>query len=238
MTNEHNCPLSAHCKVAGVEGVCTEQCGAFISVMSRYKVSGVPRGYSDVFLDNSPARDDQADIYAILDEYVRTFTKDDTRVKNMYLYSKSPGTGKTTTGIALLHEYIRRRFMYYTSRRQAVPEALGLFLDVNEYQTEYNLANLSNDDDKLGELAAKVDRYSNVEFLVIDDVGVRSATESFRALVHAIINRRLTNELPTVFTSNIPMSDLGQVFDDRLQDRIADQCLEVAFKGTSKRGRR
>lgn len=67
-------------------------------------------------------------------------------------------------------------------------------------------------------------------------IGVRGATEAFRSYLHAIINYRTTNGLPTVYTSNLPIEDMAQVFDDRLYDRMRDQCAVLHFEGGSKRG--
>src|SRR5699024_12296696 len=123
----------------------------------------------------------------------------------------------------------RRRFLYLASKKRLVPETIGLFLDVNEWQTSYNLASMANDDETMAKIASDVRRYSEVEMLVIDDVGVRSATESCRSLVHSIINARLTNNKLTIFKSNVRLSNLGAVFDSSLQDRIADYCVELVY---------
>lgn len=209
-----------------------------IAVMARYDNADVPDGYKGVYVSNSVAREGNTKIYEAIDSYIKTFTKEGVRIKNLYLYSNSPGTGKTTTASAILNEYIRRRFLYLASKGETIPETIGLFLDVNEWQTTYNLASMSDDSDTMASIAEDVRRYSAVEFLVIDDVGVRSATESFRSLVHSIINARLTNERPTIFTSNVRMNNIGAIFDARLQDRIKDQCMELTFMGESKRGMR
>lgn len=236
MTNENICALAPFCKHAGSTR-CNDQCAPFISVNARYDNAGIPIDYAGIMLDTSPAKDEQSDIYTVLHSYVETFSTD-VRIKNLYLYSKSPGTGKTTTAIALLNEFIRRRFLYYAKEKRTIPEALGAFLDINEFQTRYNLASMSKDDEDMDAIKDAIVHYSNVEYLVIDDVGVRSATESFRAMVHSIVNARVTNGRPTVFTSNVEIDGLTSVFDSRLQDRISDQTLMLAFKGESKRGRR
>lgn len=238
MTNESNCALAPFCKFAGNETKCTDKCSAFISVRSRYQNANIPSEYADIFIDNSPAKEEQADIYAILTKYVETFNTEDVRIKNLYLYSQSPGTGKTTTSIALLNEYIRRRFMLYASKRSTIPETIGLFLDINELQTKWNLASMSKDIEDMDEIKDDLIRYAEVEFLVIDDVGIRSATEAFRSMIHSVINARVTNGRPTVFTSNVLLNELKTIFDERLYDRIKDQTLELSFKGESKRGRR
>lgn len=235
MAKDNESPLTPFYKG---EAELTETHPMHIAVMARYDNAEVPRDYVKEFVDNSTARTGNKRNYEIIESYIQSFTKDGVRIKNFYLYSQSPGTGKTTTAAAILNEFIRRRFLYLASKKQTIPETLGLFLDVNEWQTSYNLASMANDDDTMASIADDVRRYSSVEMLVIDDVGVRSATESFRSLVHSIINARLTNNRPTIFTSNVRMTNIGAIFDARLQDRIVDQCLELTFSGDSNRGMR
>lgn len=235
--DEQNNPLTPFFRDKG-DGLTAQQRAAVISVQARYEAAGIPKGYRDIYLDNSPAREDQSKIYSQLESYVKTFTEDDVRIKSLYLYSASPGNGKTSTAAVLANEFIRRRFMYLASKGRTIPEVLALFMDVNDVQTRYNMASMSNDDEEMARIVADIKRYSTVPFLVCDDLAVRGATESFRSLVHAVINERNTAELPTIYTSNVPISDLSNVFDARLADRIGDMAAVLQFKGLSKRGKR
>jgi DNA replication protein DnaC len=114
----------------------------------------------------------------------------------------------------------------------------AVFLDVNAFQTDYNLATMTNDDAEMAKIRATIQRTQAAPFAVLDDIGVRSASEAFRSYVHAIVNYRTANGLPTVFTSNLPIEEMAQVFDARLYDRMRDMCAVLHFDGTSKRGRR
>ena len=235
--DEQNNPLTPFFRDKG-DGLTAQQRAAVISVQARYERAGIPKGYRDIYLDNSPAREDQKEIYSLLESYVKTFTADDVRLKSLYLYSASPGNGKTTSAAVLANEFIRRRFMYLASKGRTIPEVLALFMDVNDVQTRYNMASMSNDDEEMARIVADIKRYSTAPFLICDDLAVRGATESFRSLVHAVINERNTAELPTIYTSNVPISDLSNVFDARLADRIGDMAAVLQFKGLSKRGKR
>ena len=235
--DEQNNPLTPFFRDKG-DGLTAQQRAAVISVQARYEAAGIPKGYRDIYLDNSPAREDQAEIYSQLESYVKTFTADGVRIKSLYLYSASPGNGKTTSAAVLANEYIRRRFMYLASKGRTIPEVLALFMDVNDVQTRYNMASMSNDDEEMARIVADIKRYSTAPFLICDDLAVRGASESFRSLVHAVINERNTAELPTIYTSNVHISDLSSVFDARLADRIGDMAAVLQFKGSSKRGKR
>lgn len=223
-------------------GHCTKLCPHRIALHGLDGKSGrlgntdLPADYRGITLANSPARTDQSENYALFDKYAQTFNRGD--VKSLYLWSESPGTGKTTTAAALISEWVARDYLGAIKAGEQPRQFSAYFLDINELQTAYNLATMTNDDDAMKRIGAKIKRTQDAPFAVVDDIGVRSATEAFRSYVHAVINHRVTNGLPTVYTSNLAMSEMADVFDDRLYDRIRDQCADIHFGGESKRGRR
>ncbi|AXN39807.1 ATP-binding protein [Peribacillus butanolivorans] len=247
MTNENKCVLSGRCKIAG-SPQCTDQCGSFIAMMGRsgkggrVGAAGLPADYRLVTLANSPARTEQARIYAKINDYVATFDRQfeegAERIKSLYLYSESPGTGKTTTAAAILNEWLTAHYVGSLQRRVQPMQRPAYFLDVNAFQTDYNLATMTNDDAGMAQVKSIIQRTQTAPFAILDDIGVRSATEAFRSYVHAIINYRTTNGMPTVFTSNLELAEMERVFDGRLYDRMRDQCAVLSFGGESKRGRR
>lgn len=211
-------------------------------VGGRISAANLPEGYKYLTLTNSPVRTVQGRIYTLLTDYVATFERqfDETapQIKSLYLFSKNPGTGKTTTACALANEYLIVHYLGSLKRGRRPLHQPTYFLDVNEFQTEYNLATMTDDEAGIERIKTTISRCRAVPFLVMDDIGVRDTTEAFRAYLHAIINRRVTSGLPTVYTSNLPIEDMAKVFDARLYDRIRDMCLDLYFDGESKRGRR
>lgn len=247
MNHANNCILSSRCKAANGPN-CNRQCGAFIA-MHGYSGTGgriananTPADYRLLTLANSPARENQAKVYATIEKYTATFERmfepDGDRIKSLYLFSESPGTGKTTTAIAVLNEWMIAHYLGSLKRNRQAAQTPAVFLDVNSFQTDYNLATMTNDESAMAKIKATIMRTQTVPFAVLDDIGVRSASEAFRSYVHAIVNYRTTNGLPTIFTSNLPIEEMAQVFDARLYDRMRDMCAVLHFGGESKRGKR
>jgi DNA replication protein DnaC len=247
MTHASNCILSSRCKVAG-SSQCNKTCGHFIALHGlssnggRLANANAPTDYKLLTLANSPARANQAQVYATIEKYVATFERmfdpEAPRIKSLYLVSESPGTGKTTTAIAVMNEWIIASYLGAKKRGMQVPLVPAVFLDTNAFQTDYNLATMTNDDAAMGSIKATIQRAQQAPFAVLDDVGLRTATEAFRSYVHAIVNYRTANGLPTIFTSNLPIEEMAVVFDARLYDRMRDMCAVLHFVGESKRGRR
>jgi len=247
MTHANNCILASRCRLAHSK-VCNRQCSAFIA-MHGYSGTGgrvananTPADYRLLTLANSPARESQAKVYATIEKYAATFERQfeegADRIKSLYLFSESPGTGKTTTAIAVLNEWMIAHYLGSLKRGTQAAQTPAYFLDVNAFQTDYNLATMTNDETGINAIKAVIKRAQTAPFAVIDDIGVRSASEAFRAYIHAIINYRTVNGIPTIFTSNLPIEEMAVVFDARLYDRMRDMCAVLAFSGESKRGKR
>ena len=246
MTDKQRCILSDY--RADKCAHCSDLCGHRIAMHGldgkggRTAYAGIPSEYRHVTIKTSPVRNSQAKVYDMLDAYISTFKRHingGERAKSLYLWSESPGTGKTTTASALANAWIAAEYLtYIQAGKQPPSNTSAVFLDVNEFQTQYNLATMTKDDEGIAKIGSEIKRTQEANFAVLDDIGVRGATEAFRSYVHAIINQRTVNGLPTVYTSNLPIEDMAKVFDERLYDRMRDQCAEIHFAGESKRGRR
>src|SRR5690625_7933944 len=99
--------------------------------------SGLPSDYRGITLENSPARDAQAEIYRMLGGYVKTFrryrTGDSKRIKSLYLCSESPGTCKTTTASALLNEWIAQDYLVALKKGEKTSETPAIFFHANAF---------------------------------------------------------------------------------------------------------
>ncbi len=245
MTKKQACILDD--KRKGGCAICPTHCAHRIAMGGlngeggRIGSAGLPKEYRNLTLANSPARASQPKIYESLERYAATFGGDD--VKSVYLWSESPGTGKTTTASALLNEYIARTYIEALRKGEQPAQVLAYFLDVNAWQRLYTGFTRGGIPKEVAEKNSAIyyrqmTAVERAPFAVMDDIGVRSDTEGFRGDLHAVINYRVTNGLPTAYTSNLPIAEMAKVFDARLYDRIRDQCGVIHFAGTSKRGRR
>ncbi|OZQ84675.1 DNA replication protein [Paenibacillus sp. VTT E-133291] len=260
MTHAKNCILSAQCTLADT-AKCNSRCPSFIAchgangLGGRVGAANIPADYKGITLANSPAREALARgmtgeyrAYSVIEPYARTFARqfgdmEVGRIKSLYLYSEGPGTGKTTTASALGNEWIIRHYIGSIQRGKQPLECPVYFLDVNEWQTLYTeFTRPKVPEDVAGpasrEYYRRMQAVKRAPFAILDDIGVRDASDGFRGDLHSVINHRAANGLPSVYTSNVLMSDLIAVFDKRLQDRIREQCAEIQFVGESKRGLR
>jgi DNA replication protein DnaC len=209
--------------------------------------AGTPADYRLLTVANSPARKEQEYVYGRIDKYITTFNRmfdaNADRIKSLFLWSESPGTGKTTTAIAVLNEWMIAHYLGSLKRERQAAQTPAYFLDCNDWQTLFNEFNRSNVPKEVAEPASReyyrrMHAAKTAPFVVIDDLGVRDATTAFRGDLHSVINHRTTNAYPTVFTSNLPIEEMATVFDQRLYDRVRDQCAVLYFSGESHRGRR
>ena len=251
MSNENECVLAGRCKIAGGP-TCNNRCEHFINLHGlsgkggRIEVANAPIDYRLLTIANSPAREEQAENYAKLTGYVKSFADqfdEDKRIKSLYLWSASPGNGKTSTAVALMNEFITTHYVEALRRDRQPTQKPAYFFDVNETQSLYNEFTRQGIPEEVRQKASR-EFYRRLEsakkamFVVCDDIGVRQATDGFRSDLHGVINHRTANSLPTVYTSNLAITEMAQVFDERLYDRMRDQCAVILFYGGSKRGRR
>jgi DNA replication protein DnaC len=264
-----NCILSNRCNLFKSEK-CNNICPHYIAMYGmsgsrgRVGLSNVPSDYTFLTLSNSPVKDTQAKIYETLGKYVSTFNRqfevNGDRIKSLYLWSENPGTGKTSSAVAVLNEWLIAHYLGSLKRNRQAQQTPVYFLDVNSWQTDYNNFNRPKVPDAIAEPAAAryynaMEKAKHAPFAILDDVGVRDCTDGFRGDLHTVINYRVTNQLPSIYTSNLPIEfveteknkkipaympyDLIDVFGEkRLADRMRDMCAVLHFGGESKRGRR
>lgn len=254
--NKDNCILRGLRK-DGECSRCSATCPYYISIHGydgtggRLSGANIPVEYRGFITSDNPIREAQPALYRNLDGYVKSFSKmfDESKtgvsrfLKNIYLYSAEPGTGKTATAAALANDFMAVHYIGNMQRGITPAENAIYFLDCAEFQQLYTQFNRPNIPKDIAENAARkyyemMAKAKNALFTVMDDIGVREATEGYRGDLHTIVNHRYTQKTPTIYTSNIPMYELTDVFDSRIYDRVRDLTREYTLDGGSKRGDR
>lgn len=78
-------------------------------------------------------------------------------------------------------------------------------------------------------------RFADAAVLVVDDLGAAKATEWTEEVNYRLINHRYEAEKPTLITSNVLPSQLGQALGDRVSSRLMEMCQRVVLRGADRR---
>jgi len=147
----------------------------------------------------------------------------DTR-KGLYIYGEV-GTGKTHIIYALKQQWESTKKPSGELRRSMLWNTTELLHSIRQdFDRPYG------DKERAEE---RILNYSGLLFL--DDVGSEKMSEWVAETFYMIINHRYNRVLPTIFTSNLPISDLADRIGDRTVSRIAEMCDVVELIGNDRR---
>ena len=80
-----------------------------------------------------------------------------------------------------------------------------------------------------------VELYSNIDILLLDDLGAEKVTEWSLQTLYIILNERYENEKTTIITSNYSLEKLKEFVGERIVSRIAEMCLLTNLAGKDRR---
>lgn len=80
-----------------------------------------------------------------------------------------------------------------------------------------------------------IDDYSNINFLVIDDVGAEKVSDWSRQMFYTLIDRRYRNMKQTIITSNLTLDEIAQQIDGRISSRILEMGSAIKLDGSDRR---
>lgn len=130
--------------------------------------------------------------------------------KSIYL-SGNPGSGKTYATIALLKGLISKKLHPWIIYVRSDDLDDELLTAVDKRQEKDTL-----------------EKYHEVPFLFIDDLGVERVNDRIIKQYYSIIDRRLNNLLPTIFTSNSSRERIKENLGDRIASRL-QMAIEIIF---------
>ncbi|NLN48637.1 MAG: ATP-binding protein [Clostridiales bacterium] len=163
-------------------------------------------------------------------KYTEEFEK--FKIKGIGLYiSGNYGTGKTHIAAAIAIELMNKCIpVIFTTLPRLLGQIKGTF---------------DNDVEKLNEQQI-IDIFSNVDLLILDDVGKERVTEWRLEKLFEILNNRYENNLPIVFTSNYSLEVLPQKLSisknntdvaESIVSRIYEMCRGIPMNGLDYRKR-
>lgn len=80
----------------------------------------------------------------------------------------------------------------------------------------------------------RLTKLQNVEYLVIDDIGIKEPSPAFLDFVYTLINYRTNHQKTTIFTTNETSETLNKMFGSRIASRIFSG-IHIEFIGSDKR---
>lgn len=161
-----------------------------------------------------------AKVKAIVNGFILKFSLWQREGKNLYIYSKTKGTGKTMLSCILLNEVTMR---HMTPAR---------FITVYDYLNTVT----ESWKDKTGDTSARLRDIETAQLLILDDIGAQDPNKLVNDSLFKLIDRRYSNMLVTIFTSNKKINDLG--LDDRIISRIEEKSILVSLPEVSIRQRK
>ncbi len=126
---------------------------------------------------------------------------------SILLYSPTPGNGKTHLATATL----RRVLLSGYEDCHFVP-APNIFLEIKQ---SYGSGQ--------SDLSEKwvIDKYCGINFLIVDDIGAERVSDWTMQIWYMIVSRRESEMRPTLYTSNLSLSEIKNVLGARIASRLS-----------------
>lgn len=178
---------------------------------NRMRQAGVKQRHFDKTFDNYVA-DTKEKRFAL--ESMRYFADKiiDGVCKNMILCG-SVGTGKTHLCQATIR-YLLECDKDAPIRMMTIAKMIRYYRSSWQKDTEYTEQEVINE-------------LSNLNLLIIDEVGIQGGTENEMNIMFEIINNRYENKLATVIVSNLEKSELVELLGTRIIDRLKEDGCRV-----------
>lgn len=117
-----------------------------------------------------------------------------------------PGTGKTHLACALLTAAIRK---HHTALFTSVARLVRAVRDTWRGESQATEAEM-------------IDRFVDLDLLVIDEVGVQAKSDNERNILFAVINGRYEEMKPTIILSNETLKEVKEIIGERAFDRLRE----------------
>lgn len=198
----------------------TGQVTQTISKPINWEYYGIYKRFQNVELETMNIAAENANAFEIIKEYARNIVEN--LNQGLGLIIKGPvGTGKTTAAIAIMKEAIKHKKSPYFISMISILDKLMSFRDQEErYEFEQ--------------------RIQNCPLLVLDDLGGeyigKNKEESWMLKrIMSIIAERHQRSKSIIITTNLPIKELAERYDQRAIDRIRSTNQIITLLGESLR---
>ncbi|MFB1093419.1 ATP-binding protein [Vibrio diabolicus] len=152
----------------------------------------------------------QRQAFSVSRRWVSEFLEGDS--KN-FIFSGSTGTGKNHLACAIANALMTR------NKTVLVITVAELMMKIRDkYNRQSNVTE-----------AQFLKYLSQVDLLVLDEVGVQRMNDHEAIMINTIIDSRYTNEKATGILTNLKSDDLTQVLGARVMERLLESCEWVSF---------
>lgn len=170
--------------------------------------TGIPEKYLQKGFKNYRVNNDgQREVLECVQDYARDFP---CQGKSLGLIGGT-GTGKTHLACAAGMEILRRG---YSVR---FITALSLLREVKSTYAPNS---------PLKEIEV-IDIFCAPDLLIIDDIGIKTESETDRSIIYEVVNRRNLDNKPMIYTSNLSLELLRESVGDRVLSRLCEGGSEV-----------
>ena len=204
---------------------CSEYCGGYRVLRALYNLSRIPERYRY----NIPLKPELADITAFeaLNDYREDVLSKVRAGEGLYIWGKSTGSGKTSWACKIMSHYFRK-IAFSTAL-----ENEGLYIFTPTFLEDLR-DNYGNKDYDFEQVLAMV---KSCKLLIVDDIGAERVTEWVRERMVSIINTRVSNNLATIYTSNLSPEELKEELGDRISSRVLGSSTVIEITGGDRRVR-
>ncbi len=157
------------------------------------------------FEDAKKTCGDLKETYALMQKWCNSDFK-----KNLVYLAGPTGVGKTFLIRCMANELIE------SGKVVKIVTSFALNQDFKDFSRSHN-------DDLLN-------KYINCEVLFIDDLGTEPIYKNITVeFLYLIINERKMRKLPTIITSNLDLSNVREIYDERIYSRIVDRSTSITI---------
>ena len=146
--------------------------------------------------------------------------------RGLYIWGKSTGNGKTSWACKIM-SYFFRKIAFNTGL-----ENEGLYIFLPTFLEDLR-DNYDNKDPEFDEILRMI---KTCRLLIIDDIGAERVTDWVRERMVSIINTRVSNNLTTIYTSNLSPEELRGELGDRIASRVLGSSQVVEITSGDRRG--